>query len=62
MQRASAVFGCQPVLRLAHVEEQFAIFAHEGACMLGEKFFQRCCDPFYGLIGRSAPRKLLLAA
>src|SRR4030088_43029 len=51
MQRASAMLGRQLVLRLTHVEENFAVFEHHGACMLGEKFLQRCCDLFYVLCG-----------
>jgi hypothetical protein len=51
MQGAAAMFRRQLVLRLTHVEDHLAIFEHHGTRMLGEKFFQRCCDLLYGLCG-----------
>ena len=55
------MFRRQLVLRLTHVEEHLAVFEHNGTRMLGEKFFQCCCDLFYVLCGRLL-RKMLLAA
>src|SRR5260370_16459648 len=51
MQRASAMFSRQLVLRLTHVKEHLAVFEHHGTRMLRKKFFQRGCDLVYVLCG-----------